>query len=122
MWCSSAPDSLEVTITVSDTMITRRSREQGFKALGAWITFDGHFVKEIAELEVSAWRSFCAIRHLLYDNKVALRHRLPPVIMRRVIRVLVFWQLDTDTVTFLSPAGYTRQDAETNDFCTKTTH
>ena len=41
-----------------------------------WITVDGHFVKEIAEREVVAWRSFSAIRHLLCDNKVALRHRL----------------------------------------------
>ena len=69
-------DGLEGTITVSNTVITRRSREQGFKALGAWITFDGHFVKEIAEREVIAWRSFHAIRLLLCDNKVALRHRL----------------------------------------------
>ena len=60
-------------ITVSDTVITRRSREQGFKARGAWITFDGHFLKEIAE---RAWRRFYAIRHLLCDNKVALRQSL----------------------------------------------
>ena len=76
VWCSSAPGGLEATITVSDTVITRSSREQGFKALGAWITFDGHFVKEISEREIVAWRSFYAIRHLLCDNKVSLRHRL----------------------------------------------
>ena len=39
-------------------VITRRSREQGFKALGAWITFDGHFVKEIAEREVYCMEVF----------------------------------------------------------------
>ena len=27
---------------------------QGFKTLGAWTTFDGHFVKEVAEREVIA--------------------------------------------------------------------
>ena len=64
VWCSSAWDSLEATITVSDTVVTRRSREQGFKTLGAWITFDGHFMKEIAEREVIAWRSFFALRQL----------------------------------------------------------
>ena len=58
VWCSSAPDSLEATVLVDDTVITRRTREQGFKAVGAWITFDGHFVKELAEREVIAWRSF----------------------------------------------------------------
>ena len=64
VWCTSAPDSLEAIIVVDDTVITRRTREQGFKAVGAWITFDGHFVKELAEREVIAWRSFCAIRKL----------------------------------------------------------
>ena len=54
VWCSSAPDSLEAKILVGDTVITRRTREQGFKALGAWTTFDGHFVKELAEREVIA--------------------------------------------------------------------
>ena len=57
-----------------DTVISRRSREQGFKAFGVRITFDGHFV--IAEREVIAWRSFYTIRTLHCDNKVALRHRL----------------------------------------------
>ena len=38
---------------VSDTTITRTPRE-GFKALGMWITFDGHFTKKIAEREVTA--------------------------------------------------------------------
>ena len=50
-WCTSAPDSLVANIEVGDTVITRRSREQGFEALGAWITFDGHFVKELVEGE-----------------------------------------------------------------------
>ena len=69
VWCTSAPE-------VDDTVITRTPSEQGFKALGVWITFDGHFVKEVAEPEVIAWRSFNAVRKLLCDNKVALRHRL----------------------------------------------
>ena len=43
---------LEAKVVVDDTVITRRTREQGFNALGAWITFDGHFVKELAEREV----------------------------------------------------------------------
>ena len=57
-------------------MITRRTREEGFKELGVWITFDGHFTKELAEREVSAWRRFYALRHLLCDNNVALKYGL----------------------------------------------
>ena len=30
VWCSSAPDNLEAKILVGDTVITRRTREQGF--------------------------------------------------------------------------------------------
>ena len=48
VWCSSAADSLEATITVSGTEITRIPREQGFKALGLWVTFYGHFMIELA--------------------------------------------------------------------------
>ena len=40
--------------------------------------------------------------------------------MRGVFRVLVFWQLETYTVTMHSPVGNTRQDAENYDICTKT--
>ena len=46
VWCSTAQDSLTANITVSETAISRRAREEGFKALGVWITFDGHFTKE----------------------------------------------------------------------------
>ena len=88
-WCTSAPDSLVANIEVGDTVITRRSREQGFEALGAWITFDGHFVKELVEGEAIAWRSFHAIRHLLCDNKVALKHRLR--LLSSYVASSVYW-------------------------------
>ena len=73
VWCSTAQDSLAASITASETMITRRTPEEGFEALGLWITFDGHFTEELAEREVSAWRRFCALRQLLCDNNVALK-------------------------------------------------
>ena len=60
---------------VSETVITRR-REEGFQALEVWITFDGHFTKDLAEREVSAWRRFYALRQLQCDNNVALKCRL----------------------------------------------
>ena len=71
-----AQDSLAASITVSETVITRRTREERFKALGVWTTFDGRFSKELAEREVSAWRRFYVLRHLLYDFNVALNYRL----------------------------------------------
>ena len=47
VWCSTAQDRLAANITVSETVITRMTREEGFKALGVWITFDGHFTREL---------------------------------------------------------------------------
>ena len=61
---------------MSDRLITRRAREEGFKASGVWITFDGHFTKELAGREVAAWQRFYANRQLLCDNNVALQYRL----------------------------------------------
>ena len=110
VWCTSAPDSLEAKIEVDDTVITRTRRDRGFKTLGVWITFDGHFVKELAKREVIVWRSFFAKQKLLCDDKTALRHQLP---------VLVFWQLDFDSVTMHPLASNPRQDVETNDIRTQ---
>ena len=57
--------------------MTRRSFEgRENKVSRPWVTFDGHFVNDLAEREVIARRSFHAIRKLLCDNKVSLRHRL----------------------------------------------
>ena len=56
LWCSTAQECLAASITVSETMITRRTREEVFKALGVRITFDGHFTRELAEREISEWR------------------------------------------------------------------
>ena len=44
-------DSLVANIEAEDKVVARMPREQGFKASGVWITFDGHFVKELAERE-----------------------------------------------------------------------
>ena len=96
--------SLTASITVSDTKITRRTREEGFKALGVWITFDGHFTREVAEREVSAWRRFYAFRHLLCDNNVALKYRLRPLTSRVVSMITVaglFVFQCSETVTFV---------------------
>ena len=75
VWCTTAHDSLTGSVKVSDRTITRTPRE-GFKALGVWITFDGHFTKEIAEREVTAWRKFIAVQHMLCNNDEELKYRL----------------------------------------------
>ena len=76
VWCSTAKNSLAASITVSEKLITRRAREEGFKALGVRTTFDGHFTRELAEREVAAWRLFCANQQLLCDNNLSLKSRL----------------------------------------------
>ena len=37
VWCSAAQGTLAAGITVSETVMTRRTREEGFEALGVWI-------------------------------------------------------------------------------------
>ena len=116
VWCTSAPDSLEAKNVVDDTVITSRTREQGFKALGAWIIFDGHFVKELAEREVDCMEVLLCDPKLLWttewrcDIDSASCHHVS-----HVIPVWVFWQLDSDTVTMHSPTSNPRQDVETNE-------
>ena len=76
VWCTTAHDRIPGSINLVDKTITRRPREEGFKALGVWITFDGHFTEEIVEREVTGWRKFFALRHLLCNSDVALKYRL----------------------------------------------
>ena len=76
VWCTTAHDRIPGSIKVDDKTISRRPREEGFKALGAWITFDGHLTKEIADREVTAWRRFFALRQFLCDSDVELKYRL----------------------------------------------
>ena len=117
MWCSTAQDSLAASITVSDTVITRRTQEEGFKALGVWITFDGHFIQELAEREVSAWRCFCALRRLLCDNNVALKYMLR-LLTSCVVSSMVCRKLVSNTMcTFARSAG---PHAEKDGLCPKT--
>ena len=97
LWCSTAQDSVAASVTVSDTIITRRTREEGFKALGVWITFDGRFTEELAEREVSAWRRFNALRQSLCDNNVALKYRLR--LLTSCVVSSVYWSAESWILT-----------------------
>ena len=60
-----------------------------------WITFDGHFTKELAEREVSAWRRFYALRQFLLDSDVALKIQVALAhIMCRISHVWLCRKLD----------------------------
>ena len=102
VWCSTAQYSLTASITVLETVINRRTREEGFKALGVWITFDGHFTKELAE--EPARRRFYALRQLLCDNNVALKYRLR--LLTSCVVSSMYW--------------CAVQDAEKDNLCTET--
>ena len=57
--------ALDANISPSDVEITRREWDEALKALRVWIASEGNFTKELAEQEVSAWRLFYSLRHLL---------------------------------------------------------
>ena len=79
-WNSTAPEAKAGFLDFADAMARGRRRKtaqslQQAKGMApeltigcVWITFDGHFTKELAEREVSAWRRFHALRHLLCDK------------------------------------------------------
>ena len=121
VWCSTAQDSLAASITVSAKLVTRRAREEGFKALGVLITVDGFFTEELAEREVAAWRLFYANRQLFYDNNVALKLQATFAhIMCRFIHVLVCRKLDSDKHAMYTSARSAGPHAENDDLRTKT--
>ena len=47
VWCTTAPDEKEFSLTLDDCMIERRMRAAGFEALGAQLTFDNCFSVEL---------------------------------------------------------------------------
>ena len=119
VWCTTAQNSLIGSVKVSDSTIPRTPRE-GFKALGVWIIFDGHFTKEIAEREVTAWRKFIAVQHMLCNNDVELKLQIEiAIIMCPVINVPVLWQLDSDTHTMYPLEGSAGPHVDKNDLCSK---
>ena len=56
-------DTLDACVSVADVMITGGARKHGTKALGVWITFDGHFTKRVGR--VSAWSFFHSLQQLV---------------------------------------------------------
>ena len=66
---------------------------------------------------------------ILCDTKIVVRQQsgiatstAPLVILRHVITVLVFWQLDSDSVTMHPLARNPRQVVETHDVRTQAHH
>ena len=97
VWCTTAQDGLSGSIKVSDDTITRRKREEDFKALGVWITINGHFTKEIAEREVTAWRRFNALRHQLCIDNVTLKCSLR--LLTSCVMLSMYWCADSCILT-----------------------
>ena len=68
---------------------SQNPREEGFKALGVWFTFDGQFIKEIAVREVAARRKCFALQHMLCNKDVELKFETEVAfVMRTVNNVL----------------------------------
>ena len=65
VWCTMANKSFTGSVHVSDGAVPRKVREEGFKALGVWITFDGHCTNVSAECEVAACRKLGALQQVV---------------------------------------------------------
>ena len=65
-WSTTGPDeNIQWRVSVPDGLVRRSARHEGFKALGAWISFDNSFEREIQERMSAAWRAFYANKELL---------------------------------------------------------
>ena len=118
VWCSTAQDSLTANISVSETVITRRTRDEGIKACGSlsMVTSRKNWPSGRYPLGEGPMHYMTARQHCGSEIQVASAH-----VMRRVIDVLVFWKLDPDTYTMYTSARSAGPNAEKDDdLCTKT--
>ena len=108
--CTTAHNSPTGSVHVFERIISRKPREKEFKALGAWITFHGHFTEEIAEREVA--KILCTTTHALQQGYWAEIWAEVAFVVRAVSNVLVPWQLDSDTDAMHPFAGSAGSDVE----------
>ena len=65
VWCSTCPNAVQHKVVVNAIEIERRKREEGFKVLGTWITFDNSANLEIDKRVSAAWAAFAKHRDIL---------------------------------------------------------
>ena len=58
-WCTTGSDDVtQWVVQLSEGEVRRSARAEGFKALGAWITFDNAFERELQNRFSKAWSAF----------------------------------------------------------------
>ena len=82
-WSTTGPDdNIEWKVCLPGGNVRRSFRNEGFKALGTWITFDNSFERELQERISAAWRAFFVKKELLcchaapFDKRVELLESL----------------------------------------------
>ena len=76
VWCTTAKNESAGTIVVRNQAIERRPREQGFKALGSIIQFDGGFSLDLELRTQKFWNMFWANKNYLCCAAVSANTRL----------------------------------------------
>ena len=78
-----------MAVRVHNTLLERRGRKVGFKALGSWITFEGRQSKELAMRVAAAWRAYHKHRDALTCSKTSIIKRLK--FLDQVVEGPLYW-------------------------------
>jgi hypothetical protein len=90
VWCTTAPDELNISIYGDNEQLVRRAaKKEGFKALGAWITFDNKFNVEISYRIQQSWKAVHSHRDLFTNTKASITKRLE--LLNKVVVPSILW-------------------------------
>ena len=89
-WCTTAEDSHKHwTVRVSETVVKRAPRAEGFSAVGVRICFDNGYEMELQERFSRAWRAFYSNASLLTCRTASLKLRLN--LLKTLVMQSLFW-------------------------------
>ena len=90
VWCTTAPDELNIHIYGDKVQLVRRAaRKEGFKALGAWISFDNKFTAGINYRIQQSWKASHSQRDLFTNTKASSTKRLE--LLNKVVVPSILW-------------------------------
>ena len=90
MWCTTGPDErYSWDVKVGAQSLRRSPRQEGFNVLGAVVTFDNSFEKELGNRISRAWRAFWKCADVLCCRSAPIQQRLS--LLQLLVASSLFW-------------------------------
>ena len=97
-WCTTGPDEgNQWSIELLGEKVQRASRKEGFRVLGAIVTFDASYEVELQNRIGRAWRAFHSHGSLLRCRSATLKQRFRLLVV--LVVCSVFWCSDSWNLT-----------------------